>query len=80
MEVAHLISLPAYPLGFAVVSPPCSCSKEEVDLRQHLERDWVQTRTGGGPWLLVQGLVDTLGSSPFLETLSGCCSSSEESS
>ena len=80
MEAAHPINLPAYPLGFTVVSPPCSCSREGVELRQHLERDWVPTRAGGGPWLLVQGLVDTLGSSPFLETLSGSCSSSEESS
>ena len=49
-------------------------------MKLHLERDVVPTSAGGGPWLLVQGLVDTLGASSSSESSWESCSSSEESS
>ena len=80
MEENHPTNLPVYPLGLDTVAPPCFCNKEGGSFKLHLERDLVPTNTGGGPWLLVQGLVDTLVLPPSSESWLGSCSSSEESS
>ena len=56
MDENHPTNLPVYPLGLDTVAPPCFCNKEGGSFKLHLERDLVPTNTGGGPWLLVQGL------------------------
>ena len=39
MEEAHPTDLPVKPLGFVLVAPPSSCSKEGGEFKLHLERD-----------------------------------------